>query len=698
MTLIKTVKKDGTGDYISLSGAFNDMLASGLAASGDILEYYIMVDEGVYYEHLNGYIPYSGIFNIISSGAVLHLTDSNNITGERPSFLVPCLQIYNMTLIASGISDNIFTIAPDFGIGINNTQILCDNYGIQNSGGLCYIKNSSSCAEIENQGYFLKGEGTNIIENIQLSNYGTGFYVNNLFISNSTIHNNMVGVYTDGGSDINITSTLLYDNEISIIINSGILNISNSTIDGQSYIESVLLQCESSILTSNIIFSGIAESGSYIKNSCLYSKPILDSNIIETNNIYSDPKFNNTSLGDYRLKLEQTIGSPCIELEDDLNINDVSFEVTNTMLQLFDNFGQIKITEFLPYTYVQNSTIILSDYGKEYKFAHTLNDFKNITYILNVNCVFSEYNVQTKPSFTLDANQSDPYPWDWDYKSIHTTKICQDEKYIIPRSVINIEEIVFSKLKTLTNQISYKDITKNNIKVFDQVNYFGVAYDSNLSTSSESIIWIIDKNNQSLIKQNAFTGENLYNYPLLCPESNKKLVKPSGIIYIGVDGEHYKFIKTNNPSEEIKAYSENGECQWLSTNINTKFDVRGIVSDNDCLFITGSEYSTDISSNELIPTGQSIGRLLWYHNNDLFYNYMKIPESIGGPKICTLSSGNYYPTDLTIYEDGTILVADYFSLSGIYRYKKAYDYAMVQSFYDKETKILLREYYNDVNL
>jgi hypothetical protein len=56
-----------------------------------------------------------------------------------------------------------------------------------------------------------------------------------------------------------------------------------------------------------------------------------------------------------------------------------------------------------------------------------------------------------------------------------------------------------------------------------------------------------------------------------------------------------------------------------------------------------------------------------------------------------------YPTDITVYEDETLMISDY-SQPKIYKYNFAYDYAIVGTSYDNLTQILLREDYNDVDL
>lgn len=699
MALIKTVRKDGTGDYTSISTCFTEMLASGVSESGSIVEYAILVDSGFYQESLSGYIPYSGIFTITSSGAILDLPSAITVSGERPSPLIPNLEINNFTIIASGLSTYIVNIDADFGISLKDIQLIEDGYGIYNSGGYLNIFNCESCATESGYPYFLSGSGINSINGLHISNYGTGIYVTDSTIENSIFNNNLTAIYSNNNFNFNINKSLFYNNNYAVNVGSGNLYIDNSTFDDPIYFSGGLVCINKIIVSDPIGISGGANYGSYIKNSCLYPAPILDTNISGINNINQDPLFNYSGIGDYRLQFQEVTGSPCIEVEDSLDLSGVTISINNSMLQLFNDEKTIYSQTVLPFIYTQNSSIILSDYNKEYKFAELIEYYNDITYKLFFNTLFTEYNVKTESSFETNQNLPHPYPWDWDIKTFNTTRIGYDETYIIPRSIVNIEDIIDSRLGNLKGTIFYQNLNSNNITVYDQINYKGICYDSFSSNSSESIIWIIDGNNQSLIKQNAFTGENIEVYPLLVNVFPKNTyVKPSGLIYTGVNGDFYTFIKTDDPSIEVRGYSEQGDFQWLPTNLNTKYDIRGIVSYDTNLFITAGAYQDDVSSRYIMTSGNVDPYILMYKNNDLFYNYLKMPNEEYGPKQFSLASGNYYPTDLTIYEDGSLLVADYFSESGIFKYNLSYDYAITKISFDNETVILLREYYSDVDL
>ena len=696
MDITRTVKKFGGGDYTSISSAFTDLLLSGVSA-GETFTFNIIVDGNSYSESISGTIPNSGTINIVGDNTLWILSSGISIYGDRFSDYSINLKIQNFILNTSGLNTNFATVNSNFGLELQNNNIINNNYGIYNSGGFLKIIETDSCAIPGTGVYFLSGSGENVIEKLKISNYATGIYTTNCFISNSILHNNSTAIYSNSDSNIIVTSNLFYNNTKAINMDSGNLIITKSTIDDSILINNTLVKVNESILYS---LSGVALSGSYLYNSNINNQSSFDVNITEYNNIYTDPKFNNINIGDYRLKFEQTNGSDCVEHLYNPNLSDdVIIDLSVASLQIFDNINIINYEQFLPFTYIQNESMVFSDYNKEYKFAEKKSNYKNLQYNLILNAKFSEFDILTKPSLEIDPNiKNHLSPWDWDIKTFSSTKIGNNDTYIIPRSVINIEDILTLKLGETLGTVFYKNLSKKNITPYDKINYRGVCYDTELSNPSQSILWLIEGNNQTLIKQNAFTKESLETYPLLCPNTNKKTVTISGVIYTGVDGDYYSFIKADDPNIKILGNSEIGDFQWIPTNLNTKFDIRGITNYESNLFLTAGQYPEGVSDRSQVQIGNPLGIILWYNNNDLFYNYIKNPDEINGPKITILSSGNYYPTDLTVYEDGSLLVADYFSPSGIFKYELAYDYALIQTSYDNETKVLLREYYNDIYL
>ena len=702
-TLIsKTVRQDGTGDYSSITTAVNDMLVSGVAASGDITDYLLDVDNGSYSGTISGLIPFSGIFNIIGSGTYFCLVSGiNTMTGSYATSYTPNLNIENFTINCSGLPSYSFTVPSGFGLKLKNIQLLNNISGILNNGGNIQIDGIDACGISGASNYFLYGLSgdMNLIINSSISNYGTGIYSKNVNISNSSIHDNYVGIYYGSGHATDILDSLFYGNINDINVNSGNLYLNKSTFNSPIYINDTYILADSIISSSSINISGSAQVGSIVNNSCLYPGSALYSNISGSYNINSDPKFNDPTNRDYRLQFKQTEGSSCIETKPNLNLDSsISFNLDTSKLRIFDEKGPININEFLKYVYTQDDTLIFSDINKEIFFADQIALYKKLRYELFVDLLFEESNTLVEESFNSNINTQDPYPWDWDLTEIPTTEIIKYNTYIVPRSIVKIDDIISTKIGVLPTSISYKDIVKENIKVYNKSDYRGISYDYNQSIPGQTIIWLIDGTNQSLVKQNVYTGEELGYYPLLCSSQTKSMIRPSGLIYTGVRGDYYTFIRQSDPNIELTGLTELGDFYWIPITMNTKMDLRGIKAYKDNLFITASQYPIDISDRTIVSSGQPLGRLLQYNNNDKFFNYIKSPDQVDGPLIHTLASGNFYPTDITVYEDGTLFIADYLSTSGIYKYDLAFDFALVQSNYDNETKVLLRENYNDVNL
>jgi hypothetical protein len=689
--LIKTVKYDGTGDYTNITTAFDDMLVSGIAATGSISEYLMLVDSYTYSGTLSGNIPYSGVFKIIGSGTYFRLTDSiSNISGTYKSYFTPNLILENMIIDCSGLNTYTANIPSGFGLELNNIQLINDISGFYNL-GVIKLNKFDSCGISGYSNNFITSSGFETISDSNISNYKIAIQSNNLNISTSSIHHNNSGIFYDTNFNIIIDKSLIYGNYKNIQVNSGYCYITQSTIDNIT-ISNTYLTCDQCIVNNNI--SGVALSGSYIYNSKISSS--LDSNISVSGNISDDPKFNNTSVGDYRLKFKQTEGSPAIEVKRNLNYDSsITVYIDQSKFQIYDNFGIFKNYEFLSYIYIQSSTIVFSDYNREIKFAELKNLYKKLFYKLYSNIQFNEYNVLTDSTLNININQNDPHPYDWDYKELNTTQIIDYNKYIFPRSFINVENIISQKIPNLPLNISFSTINKDNIKPYIIQNFRGITYDYYISSPGNSIVWTIDGSNQSLIKKDIYNNEYIENYPLLSLKPSKSIIRPSGIIYTGVNGDYYNFIKQDDVNFKLLSLSENGDFYFISTQIDQSVDLRGIKTYKDNLLITAGKYSPDITDRLLIQSGNPVGYLFWYNNNDLFLNYTKPIDSINKS---ILASGNYYPTDITVYEDGTILIADYYSPSGLYKYNLCYDYCLINSNYDNETKVLLREYYSNIEI
>lgn len=707
MDIVKYVKKDGTGDYTDLATGFNDILSSGLAATGNILSYYLMVDNGTYSGALSGYIPYSGSVNIYGSGTVFKPTSSSTVSGIYTSVSQPNLVLRDFLINCEYLSNEAFTVGPEFALSLEDTEFINCISGIVMTDGAVLLDNISSHGNLS--GIFLEGSGYVEVEGTSLSNYSSAIKSDNIYIETSTLFNNTVSIDCYPGCNVSISDSLIYGTGTLISSSSGNLSIQASTLSGNLpiYSSDSLINISDSILVgSQKVIDGVYSSGSLVTNSATVpSGWVPVSTITSTATSTLDPKFNNSTIGDFRLKIGEATGSPYIEYVDNVNFtSDVEIAVEEAQFRIIDKQGSKELDTFHRFVYKQGSTIRFTDYNKEIEFSKSLKYNQNLYYRQFANLKFSEYNIPTEASFSTTETVPDAHPWDWDWKTISSTKV-GDEQYLVPRSIVDLEKIVENKVGGFATHILWDSIDKKMIKVFDQSLYRGISYDPKQSDTGISILWLLDSRNQTLIKQNAFSGEELDSYPLLCSPLNKSTVRPSGLVYVGKEGDQYRFVHSNDPGMEILSPTyitlENGEkggdLPWIPTHLNSLVDIRGILAFKDHIYLTASLYSEPISDRSVIPTGYAQGIMYWYPSNDLFYNYTLRPEDSDGPEMGILSSGNMYPTDISTYEDGTFLVGDY-KKSDIFRYKPAYDYALVQNSINNTTRVILRESYEDVTL
>jgi hypothetical protein len=701
MDIIKYVKKDGSGDYTDLFVAFNDMLASGLAATGSIRSYLMLVDGGTYSGTFSGYIPYTGFFDISASGARVYITEPSTVSGDFTSIYTPNLSIENILFDCQNTITEAFTINSGICTLFKNSEFIRCDYGFNMNGGSIILDGVSSHGNAT--GYFIMGSGHSRVQNSQISNYNYGIYLDNITVKSSKVFNNEYNILSTYGHNTVINGTLIYGGSYGVYALSGVLGLSLCTIDSTIpiYSEDANLFINSTIMKgTSYCIDGTYQTGSIVENSCIYpSGWVYDPNLTSLNISTSDPLFNNTLVGDYRLKFGDSNGSPYVEFIPNLvYASGVSIEVEQAQFRVYDEKGKTPLNEFLAFVYKQGNSIVFTDYNREIMFAKLIGTKNALGYQQQATFSFTETNVPTRPSFGLNENDPDIAPYDWDWVKIPSTQIQQDrEYYLIPRSIIDIESIANDFLGVDAANVLWNTLSKRNIKVYDQINYKGVSYDSKQSDVGISILWILDGQNQMLIKQNAFSGEEIQKYPLLCSPTRRSVVRPSGMIHVSVDNDRYRFILESDPNKEVLAESSFGDVPWIPTHMNNMTDLRGILAFKDHLLITGSQYYESINDRNIIASGDSNGILYLYPSNDLFYNYIKNPGDINGPVAGVLGSGNFHPTDITAYEDGTILVADAFK-PNIYRYKLAYDYALVQNSYDSETRVILREKYEDINI
>lgn len=706
MDLVKYVRQDGTGDYTDLITGFNDILVSGVAATGDITTYLLVVDNGSYSGTFSGYIPHSGQVTIAGSGTLFTPSATSTVSGIYVDYNTPNLLFQDFLFDCSNVN-YAFSAPSGFGIGFEDSEFINCSSGILLDNGAVILKNTS--AHGDGDGKFIYGSGHVSVESSQISDYDYAVYSQFISVDQSTLFNNTISVDAFPGHNTVISNSLLYGTGVLVNVPSGNLSVIESTLSGYLPIHSsgCLVVVSRSILVGETkVIDGTYISGSVVQFSATVpSGWSTDPNISGHRNSTDDPLFNNIDVGDFRLQFGEAAGSPYVEYVDNPFLaSGVVMAVEQGQFKVADNKGVLPLKNTIPYIYRQGSAIRFTDHNQEIRFARTMAGKSSLVYQQIVNAQFTSYNVETEGAFSTRDDEPDVYPWDWDWKNIPTIKI-DEEWYLIPRSVVDMEDVISDKIGELPSKIIWNVLSKANIKVYDQINYRGVSFDPKQSDVGISIMWILEGRNQTLIKQNAFSGEELVKYPLLCAPLQKSYVRPSGLVFVGAQDDQYRFVHESDPNLEIIApnlvQQSNGtyaaDVPWIPTHLNQLIDLRGVLAYKDHIFITASQYADAILDRSTIPSTVAQGRLYWYPSNDLFYNYTRRPEDDEGPTVGALASGNMYPTDISVYEDGTFLVADAYSTE-VYRYKPAYDYALVQNSYDNETRVILRESYQDVNL
>jgi len=698
-TLYKTVKQNGSGDYTDFVTGVADILASGLAATGYYTDYVLEVDNGEYSGYFTAEVPYSGHLHIIGSGTWWVPSQVSYVSGYF-GLSSSNVEIEGLCIRATDTS-SVFNIYSGAALSLTNTEFLETRNGIENSGSLFLDNVSAIGYGITSGACFILDYGYSSLSNSRIDSFVSGIYTSDSNISNTVFVDNSKHIIGYSGI-ISISASLIYNGGSGIVFEctpTGELFITDTTIKSYKPIvlSGVNLYVGESVMYSSTSYciDGSVESG-IIEDTCLYPSGTTIS-LTQTNVINSDPQFKNSTYGDFRLKYKQTIGSDCVELNDLGLYSGVTLYTEQAQFSVKDAKGNA-FNNFLGFVYKQGNSLVLSDYMKEVEFANAKEGYKDLTYTVQMMANFTASGVETFPAFN---KISSPFAYDWDYKIFQTPEITSRHRYIIPRTVVDIPNTISPFISSLQT-VQFSAMTKQAYSPVQFHDYRGVGYDYDLNSPGTSIVWMIEGLNQRLIKVNAFTGEFLEEYPLFVPDlSGHHLIKPSGLIYAGVYQDRHKFILETNPTIEILGDNEDGRFPWIATDVDAQKDARGVVAYKNHLYVTVTEYHPQpIYDRTTVPIYEgSIGKILRYDNNNTFEHFIaNYTTSQIGPSGFLLASGNFYPTDLTIYEDGDLVVADWNNQEALFKYRFAYDYAIMQSTYDSETAIILRENYDNVEL
>lgn len=699
-------RTDVTADYTDLVPAIYDMVASG-QADPNLTDYQLTVDADTYSGYFDIEVPNSGQFNIIGSNTVFIPTTGCRVSGVihdlyslgMENFIIDCANIHSEWFI---------TTTDTAGLNFENVEFIECYSGIL-AGNDVYVSNVNAIGGIDAYSFIYASGGYPVIATSNIAEYTEAIVCAQGSINDSKIFGSgTYGVRADstvGNSTLGLTinDSLFYGNSYPVYLGSVDLTMGQSTLVSPGYTciegsnseitidHSIMKTSAANVITSATISGVITYTVMYLDS---YTSPSISG----SNNITSDPRFVNESNGDYRLLMSASNGSPAINGGASKIDSPVTARVeTNQFLVFDDQTLKTPYEEFLPYVYKQGATIRFTDYGREVNYGDLLRNHqsRSFQYLQIFNAVWSNYEVEVQPAFADDGEYLHPYDWDW--KTFNTTEITDENKFIVPRSIINIYDIINSYNVT-DFEAMYDQITKQSVKVYNKLDLRGVSYDYDGSMPGTTIMWSIEGRNQLLRKQNAFSQEVINSYPLLPPDSSSNPIRPSGLVYIGVHNDEHQYIKLTDANTEYQGITEYGDFRWINTALDPIYHFRGIYAYKDNLYLTCTKYERPVYSGVPNVNVSGDGMIFRYSNNLNYDHYMSTFQQTQSPSTYNLASGNMYPTDLTIWEDGSILVLDYNDMNNIYKYNFAYDYALVQSAIDTDVRVLLREEYSDVNL
>jgi len=687
--IFKTCGSSGA-DYDDFVTAIYEMVNSGVVATGEIDYFYLTVLDGQYTGVFNVGVPYSGEFNIAGSGVHFSPYGQCSVTGN--------FNWSNFYIDGSGLS-SWFLYEPS-GSEYNLTDLTFLNVASGINADIESYLTIESCRAIgDSEGTFIQSEsGAVYVSDSNITNYDKGFKINNLNMSNCRLYDNNISIQIESGGYCGVQTTLLYSNVTGIYINQGYLNASRITnkatlpvscTDGYYFISESILQSPTYCITGSVITGCYSSYCNMYVSGVNVSGPSPES----SGNFSTSPSFNNTTYGDFRLKFHPSVGSVGISGGAEKFGKDVTVYTNQSKLIIYDKKGP-STNYFDNFIYKQGSNLLFSDFGKEVTFSEKYStiDYNKLEYNYGFTTKFSSSGVRTYGGPTET-------PWDYDVVKFISTRINEDEELIVYRSAINIKTLLDSELG-----LTYKDllpnISKASVKCFNKIEYRGITYDYDLTQPGQNIVWIVEGYNQMLIKRNSFTGEILEKYPLLSMSSeDARFGRPSGLVYIGPEGDRYKYVFQNNINKYVYGSNENGDFKFFNNQINNNYDIRGILSYKNRLYLTGTKHHSPLSDHSKVYTNVGgDGVVLVYDNNLNWDHYSYKTDNGDGPKEIILTSGNFYPTDITVYEDGNMFIADYNVSGFLYKYKPAYDYALKRVYTDKNALVILREEYEDVDI
>ena len=525
---------------------------------------------------------------------------------------------------------------------------------------------------------------------ININNTANALTVSNAKLELNNVNIKSVGIAIHATSEIiKIINSVFNTDDVGIKLDDCLLNIESSIINKNIGIQSIndsdieinktTIDCITAIDSDNT-----DETSLYINNSIIHGTIISPTTIIDSKNtayfpidnridysinidLYEKIKFTDTSRNIY----DPMFGIGILSKPFKLTKDDGTFIISphgSTIANSESSLDKI--------TYTINDVFIISDYKKELEVSRLMNKIGDE---LNIQFEYTKvhilHNQITHSAFPYNGNESETWPYEWDIRTFDNYSTVE-ETYAIPKSIIDITDILKDVFFLQPGVTSLRNMNVTATKK-DTVN--GVAFDYGNSTNTQKVIWSLNADNV-LFKTNIYTNVDLESYNLLSKQKNddQLFIKLKGLIPFGKHKNGYQYSLESDQDIVVLGQDDLFNFKWLPTDLTNGYALSGLVVYKDNLYILGKQNKKTV--------------ILVYPNNDTFDAYTTLE-----PTVIDLEYDDITPGDITVLEDGSFLISDLNS-SKLYNFIPQYDYARVQLSYTNNSKIILREQYDDIKL
>ena len=667
--------------------------ATGLNNGSDWENAFTSLDSAIAYANANGdsmiFIDGNNYTMVLNTVLVnIEIIGGNNPFRKINSPSYTSIRVINEIIIAAGIT-----------LIINNTELTynsaIDMFSLVATAALTL--NNCSCYST----VFIRNNGTVKLNDTFVITLSEGIISTDGFIglSSSIIKNNNIALDLLN-TDVTIQHSKLIAFHCILEDSAGIpvnITIDNSLLKG----ENVGINSMSAVAIYSINNTTIDGLSSVIMTNGL-NVDISDSIILGTNNIgnniatITNTAFDhfpvNYSIGDnIQLTIPLTFKkpsqydyTPLFGVGETLKLFELTtankLYVQNVQAQNFKDIPA-KLTNF---KYLVNNIFVLSDYMKEYEFADVMSlyRFDKLIHYVTYKKEYVDHNIPVVSAFpyaNISGTDIVTWPYEWDYINYDDKEVYGAKDYIVPRSIIDITEIINTEYLFSPDVVSLANLQ---VLTFKEVIVNGIGYDYPNSAPSKIQVWCLNMDSQleckNLYNNTMIESYNLLSKPL--PNEQHYFIKPSGLIPYGEIENGYKYTAEKDPTMFLTGVNDQFDFEWLPTDRGLDFSTHGLVVYKDYILITGRYTIEDTNA------------ILVYPTRGVYNEYIT-----NTPDFYRIHNDDQVFTDLTVLEDGSLLLAS-INNTMLYRYVPRYDYAKIDGTNTTDTTLLLRENYSNVTL